>query len=407
MKARVCMIHNYLVWRGGAELILLALCKELQRMGYEIDIYVLRYDRENCFPELTGDLRVTSASSVFKSRYFSALPCLQALELAKRISGKYDIIHAHNFPAHLAAFFVRKMNRKLSNTPYLWQCNEPPKILYDPLERSLYRAQAMLSGGWGKANALLGLRMMEASKIFESMAARNAAVILTLSQFVAHWVEALYDRSTMVVNPGLDLDRFNTHVDSSETERVRERIGGPLVLTVSRLWPGKNIETALRAFQQVSKRIPQARCVIVGDGPSRPLLVQTARQLGIDEKVTFVGDLAHDKLASYYAACDVFVFPALAEPWGLTPLEAMACGKPVVAAADGGPREFIKDWVDGVLVEPSNSDSYAEAVIQLLRNPTLSRSIGEAAAKKAQSYTWESMAIQVSQVYETLIMSSD
>jgi glycosyltransferase involved in cell wall biosynthesis len=401
------MIHNYLVWRGGAELILLALSRELQRMGYEIDIYVLRYDKETCFPELIGDLRVTSASGVFRSRYFSALPYLQALELARRISGEYDIIHAHNFPAHLAAFFATKMNSELPNTPYLWQCNEPPRILYDSLERSSYRVQARLSGGWGKANALLGLRMMEASKVFERMAARNAAAILTLSGFVAHWVESLYDRSAIVVNPGLDLDRFNTDVDAGEIEGVRERIEGPLLLTVSRLWPAKNIEVALHAFEQVSKRIPQARYLIVGDGPSRPSLAQTARQLGVGEKVTFVGDLAHDKLPSYYAACDVFIFPALTEPWGLTPLEAMACGKPVVAAADGGPREFIKDWVDGVLVEPNNSNSYAEAVIRLLQNPSLSQSVGEAAAKKARSYTWTSMATRVSRIYQALITSND
>jgi glycosyltransferase involved in cell wall biosynthesis len=407
MKAKVCMIHNYLAWRGGAELILLALSRELQRIGYEIDIYVLHYDREACFPELTKDFRVTSASRVLRSRYFSALPCLQALELAKKITGEYDVIHAHNFPAHLAALFATKMNRELSNTPYLWQCNEPPRILYDSLERSFYRFQARLSGGRGKATALLGLRMMEASKVLERIAARNATAILALSEFAARWVESLYDRNAIVVNPGLDLDKFNTHVDVAQIEGLRQRIKGPLLLTVSRLWPAKNMEVALHAFEQVSKRIPQARYLIVGDGPSRPSLVQTARQLGLSKKVTFVGDLAHDKLGSYYAACDVFIFPALSEPWGLTPLEAMACGKPVVASADGGPREFIKDRADGVLVEHNDSTSYAQAVIQLLENPGLSKSVGEAAAEKARSYTWARMATRVSQVYQTLMRSDN
>jgi glycosyltransferase involved in cell wall biosynthesis len=399
------MIHNYLAWQGGAELILLALSKELQHMGYEVDIYVLLHDKENCFPELTRDFRIVSASRIFRSRYFSATPYLQALELAKRISGEYDIIHAHNFPSHIAAFFARKMNRKLSNTPYLWACNEPPRILHDPLERSLYRARAKLSGGRGNASALLGLRVMEASKVFEAMATENATAIMTLSEFAARWVESVYGRRAIVVNPGLDLHEFNTNVDPIETNRVREKIGGPLLLTVSRLWPVKNVEVALEAFQQVSKRIPEAHYLIVGDGPSRLSLMRAARELGVSEKVTFVGDLAHDKLASYYAACDVFMFPALGEPWGLTPLEAMACGKPVVVARDGGPREFIKDGVDGVLVEPSDPSSYADAVIQLLENGSLSQSIGKAAAEKARSYTWASMAKGVSELYRTLIMS--
>jgi glycosyltransferase involved in cell wall biosynthesis len=145
------------------------------------------------------------------------------------------------------------------------------------------------------------------------------------------------------------------------------------------------------------------RYLIVGDGPSKPFLVREARELGIEDRVLFVGDVRHDNLREYYSSCDVFLFPALGEPWGLTPLEAMACEKPVIAAAEGGPIEFIQDGVDGYLVEAMNPQAYARRIISLVSDRDLMVSMGKAALRKAETFTWPQMARRFSDIYQAML----
>jgi len=145
--------------------------------------------------------------------------------------------------------------------------------------------------------------------------------------------------------------------------------------------------------------------VIVGDGPSKTELEGLAVKLRIKDRVRFVSDAEVENLAEFYAACDVFIFPALGEPWGLSLLEAMASGKPVIAAKDGGPQEIISSERDGFLVDPLDPNSYAEKILHLLTDHSLSQSIGEKAAMKARTYSWKTMAKNYSEIYDRLIQS--
>jgi len=397
------MLHNLCIWRGGAERLILSLSRELKRLGYEVDIIVLRYDRARCFPEF-GEIKVTGLSRIFQSRIFSATPPLQALELALRIPKGYDIIHAHNFPADVAAFLATKLKRSYIDTPYLWQCNEPPRIIYDQDEIYRYYEQAKRLALLKRARALLGLRMMHTtSKPLDKLAVENASVVTTLSRFVADRIKETYGRHARVLNPGVDLRIFHPYVEGKAVRRKYGIGGAPLLLTVSRLWPAKNIETALKAFRIVLEDFPSAVYIIAGEGPSARTLQALAYKLRVGDRVRFISDAEADSLAEFYAACNVFVFPALSEPWGLGTLEAMACGKPVVAAKDGGLPEMINDKHDGILVEPRDLRSYAEAILHLLDDQSLARAIGEKAAIKAKAYTWESMAKTYSKIYDQLL----
>jgi len=406
MKARVCMLHNLCIWRGGAERLILSLSSELRRLGYDIDVFALRYDRTRCFPELLGETKVRGLSRIFQSRIFSATPPLQALELALRIPEGYDIIHAHNFPANIAAFLATRLNRSYLDTPYLWQCNEPPRILYDRDEICRYYEQARQRGLLERARAFLGLRTMHAtSKRMDELAVRNASVVTTLSRFVANRIKETYGCDSRVLNPGVDLQIFHPFAEDKSVRRKYGVSDAPLLLTVSRLWPAKNIETAVKAFRVVLERFPSAFYMIVGEGPSARTLRTLAYKLKVGDRVRFISDAEVESLADFYAACDVFVFPALGEPWGLGALEAMACGKPVVAAEDGGLPEMINDESDGILVEPSDPFSYGEAILRLLDDRSLAQAMGTKAAMKAKAYTWESMAESYSEIYDYLLQS--
>ncbi|MEM4251537.1 MAG: glycosyltransferase family 4 protein, partial [Candidatus Bathyarchaeia archaeon] len=230
-----------------------------------------------------------------------------------------------------------------------------------------------------------------------------AAAVTAVSSFVADQIEKIYKLRAQVVNPGIDLETFNPYVKG---ERIRRKYGikdSPLLLTVSRLWPAKNLETALRSFRIVADNFEDAHYIIVGEGPSRLNLQDLTNRLGLSGRVRFVSDAEVEVLAEYYAACDIFLFPALSEPWGLSLLEAMATGKPVVAADDGGPAEIVDHNVDGLLVEPTDPDSYAEAIIQLLKDRSAMEGIGERAAAKAKTYSWERMACAYAEIYDSLL----
>jgi glycosyltransferase involved in cell wall biosynthesis len=398
------MLNNLCIWRGGAERLVLSLSRELKRLGYDVDVVVLRYDRARCFPELLGETKVTGASRVFRSRVFNVIPPLQALEMALRIPEGYDILHAHNFPTNIAAFLATGLRGSYAATPYMWQCNEPPRILYEEDEIRGFHREVQQLEVFTRARALLGLWTMHAtSKPLDKLAARSASTITTLSRFVAARIKETYGCNASVLNPGVDLLTFHPKVKG---DAVRRKFGignAPLLLTVSRLWPPKNIETALMAFRIILKKLPDAMYVIVGEGPSAQTLEGLACRLGIRHRVKFVCDVEVESLAEFYGACDVFVFPALGEPWGLVVLEAMASGKPVVVANDGGLPEMINNNRDGILARPRDPHSYAEAILRLLNDRSLAEGMGARAAITAKAYTWERMARSYSRIYDQLL----
>jgi glycosyltransferase involved in cell wall biosynthesis len=398
------MLHNRCVSRGGAERQIFSLSRELRRLGYQVEVAVIQYDKAACFPELVDATKITSLSKFLGHDIFKAIPVVQALELALRLPEGYDLLHAHNFPSAIAALLATRLRSSYADTPYIWQCNEPPRILHDQWEIDRFIRQPETPTGTGRAAALLGIKTMHmTSKQIDKIAARNAAAVTAVSSFVADQIERIYKLRARVVNPGIDLETFNPHVKG---ERIRSKYGihdSPLLLTVSRLWPAKNLETALRSFRIVADNFEDAHYIIVGDGPSRPNLQDLVNRLRLTGRVRFVYDAEVEVLAEYYAACDIFVFPALSEPWGLSLLEAMATGKPIVAADDGGPAEIVDHKVDGLLVKPADSNSYAEAIIQLLKDRSTMECIGERAAAKAKNYSWERMASAYSQIYDSLL----
>ena len=119
--------------------------------------------------------------------------------------------------------------------------------------------------------------------------------------------------------------------------------------------------------------------LVVGDGPARPEIAAALDRLG-PARVAFAGAVPEAALAAYYAAADLYVWPALREAYGLAMLEAQAAGLPVVAGREGGVAEIVQDGVTGVL-SPRDPAAFAEAVARLLERPQQRRAMGAAAAR--------------------------
>jgi phosphatidylinositol alpha-1,6-mannosyltransferase len=143
----------------------------------------------------------------------------------------------------------------------------------------------------------------------------------------------------------------------------------------------KGVDLVLRAFAQLSPALPEARVVVVGDGPEYERLTTLARDLGIDQRVHFTGGVNDARLVEWYRAADVFVLPARSEPptvegFGTVYLEASACGLPVIGPDEGGPVDAIIEGQTGLRVPPRDLDALAAAMGRLGRDPRLRDALG-------------------------------
>ncbi len=206
-----------------------------------------------------------------------------------------------------------------------------------------------------------------------------------------------------VVHYGIDVKRFElTENVLKEVRKLRNCYGNKIVLFIGRLIYYKGIEYLLRAIKEVDGQL-----LLVGKGPLEDSLRELAKDLGIEDRVHFIGEASDEDLPAFYHACDVFVLPSIArsEAFGLVQLEAQACGKPVVSTELGTGTSYANlDGKTGFVVSPENSEELAKAINVLLEDEPLRRRMGEfARARVNEEFTLEKMAERVFGVYRELI----
>ena len=199
---------------------------------------------------------------------------------------------------------------------------------------------------------------------------------------------------------------------------ARERLGlDPnefTILQLGRMVPRKGVDNVIRGLAHLcGSGDTRARLLVVGgesekaDPAATPeigRLMQVAREEGVEDHVTFVGQRGRDMIRYYYAASDVFVTTPWYEPFGITPLEAMACGTPVIGSNVGGVKYTVRDGVTGFLVPPKNPEALATKLRILYRQPTRRAQLArQAIAWVNERFTWQTVAAQISDVYEELL----
>jgi glycosyltransferase involved in cell wall biosynthesis len=225
----------------------------------------------------------------------------------------------------------------------------------------------------------------------EGRNARRAPRVLVTSEHSRRVAVAAYglDPARVAVVPeGIDLGSW---------QRTGERAGDgerpPVVLSVARQYRRKDTRSLLEAFARLRESHPEARLRIVGGGPELPRLRARARELGLGERVTFLGELPDDgAVRREYLAADVFCLPSLQEGFGIAYLEAMAAGLPVVATRTTAVPEVVPDGEVGLLVPPRDPDALAAALARLLDDEPLRRRLGEAGRRRVGRYDWKTVA---------------
>jgi glycosyltransferase involved in cell wall biosynthesis len=205
-----------------------------------------------------------------------------------------------------------------------------------------------------------------------------------------------------VVRNGID-----THVFAPRPQRrTRAQLGLgdlPLFVCAGRLDPGKGTHHAIRALHLLTERDGPARLAVLGEGPERESLEVLAREIGLTSSVVFVGPQPHDVLARYLAAADAFVFPTeLNEAAPLAPVQALACGTPVIASAVGSIPELIgRPDQNGLLVPPGQPEALAAAMQRVLHDVNLRRMLRRGGLARVHAeYTLEQMIERTVAVYE-------
>jgi len=210
---------------------------------------------------------------------------------------------------------------------------------------------------------------------------------------------------------GVDSARFHPVPQASARRAIGLTTDGPCLLQLGRMVPRKGVDDAIRATALVRHTygIP-ARLLVVGGDTDDPRTCPTpelerlqcvARAHDVDDAVTFVGQRGGDALRYYYSAADAFLTLPWYEPFGMTALESMACGTPVVASCVGGLTYSILDGVTGFLVPPRDPAAAAERATVLLSTPAVRASFAEAALRDVRArFTWEDVASSMMTLYE-------
>lgn len=217
--------------------------------------------------------------------------------------------------------------------------------------------------------------------------ARRATALIAVSEYLRRELEAKVPEArgkTEVISSGVDLDLFRPAGAAVARAELGWEGEGPAFLQVGSLTERKNPLRLARAFE----RLGRGRLAFVGDGPLRA-------ELQGRPGILVAGRVAHEQVARWIAACDVLCQPSLVEPLGQSLLEAMACGRSVVATRIGGPPEFVTAGA-GVLVDPGDEDSIATGLAAAARLPRPNAAARAAAA----SHDVKLQAVRVEQVLE-------
>jgi len=208
---------------------------------------------------------------------------------------------------------------------------------------------------------------------------------------------------TIVISNGVDLSKFRKLNPKRFVQKFNLDEKFSLVLYVGRLDPEKSIDTLIKSMGYLLKEYPNIVLGIVGRGSLRDSLEKLSRDLGLKKNIRFFGKISDIDLIQAYNSCDVFVLPSLAELEGMTVLEAMACGKPVLIAnsEESASIDFIQG--NGFLFESGNPQDLSKKILKLLKDDVLRKKMGDKSFKLSKEYDINKSVDKLEKVYYSLL----
>jgi D-inositol-3-phosphate glycosyltransferase len=390
---------------GGQNVYVGQVAKHLAAIGYDVDVFT-RCDNE-MLPEVTpwvNGVRIVHvpAGPPTFVRKENLLEHIQAftgffVRFCRRQRRPYDLVHANFFMSGLVA----AETKRTLGIPFVVTFHALGKI------RRLHQ---------GSADAFPDERFA----IEERCVAEADHVIAECPQdeedLIRHY--GADPARTAIVPAGVDPGEFWP----MSKQLARGALGFDpderIVLQLGRMVPRKGVDTVIRGFaSMVHDHGVPARLLIVGgdsDVPDPKLtpeigrLQAIAREESVDHLVTFTGQEEPDRLKYFYSAADAFVTTPWYEPFGITPLESMACGTPVVGSNVGGIKFTVRDAETGYLVPPGHPAAVAERLVHLYRHPRLRQVLGQKGVRRVHDmFTWRHVAEALGALYEDILSASE
>ena len=388
---------------GGQNIYVAQVASHLARLGFAVDVFTRR-DAENLPPLVQLEPRVrvvhVAAGPAQFVRKEELLPLMD--EFYQRVrefaldEGGYHLAHANFF---MSALVASRLKRELG-TPFVVTFHALGRV------RRLHQSEA---------DEFPGARMQ-----IEDQAIAEADAVIAECPQDAEDLGTLYHAAPgklRVIPCGFDKAEFwpiaRPFARRALGFHPRERI----LLNIGRLVPRKGVDNTIRALGRLARehRI-EAKLVVVGgnsDLPCPRLTPEIGRLRGIAEaegvagQVVFTGRRSREFLKLYYNAADIFVTTPWYEPFGITPLEAMACGTPVVGAAVGGIKYSVADGFTGSLVPPNDPDALASSLAQLYRDPDQRKEYGRNSIDRVhEHFTWGKVTASIAALYQDVMAGS-
>ena len=332
MCMKVAIVADFLLKLGGAERVV----KSLLDMYPDADIYTLIYD-ENMVGDVFPRSQVTESKlakwpKFLKKKYKYFFPLFPQLIEQFDFSG-YDLVissssaYAHGVITNL-------------DTHHIVYCHSPMRYAWD------YAHQYLKEQDLNIVNRSIVRHYLKKIRQWDFLASKRPDLYITNSEHVKKRIEKYYRKDADVLYPPVDISRFKLHKDHED-----------YFLIVSTLTPYKKIDQAIRLFNKINKRL-----VIIGNGPARSSLEAMA-----GPNIDFLGFRPDEEIAEYMANCQAFIFPG-EEDFGIAPVEAMACGKPILAYRKGGLTESVLEGETGEFFDEPAVESMEDALGRLLLN---------------------------------------
>ncbi|MBP9819327.1 glycosyltransferase [Candidatus Woesebacteria bacterium] len=353
-------------WAGGAETYIHELGKELVSMGNQVTVFCGNDGHSSEYDRIDG-------IEIYRRGGFFTVYIWAALYYLFRFRGKYDcVVDCENG----IPFFVPLFSTK------------PVFLLIHHVHQEVFREHLPFP---------LSLIAQSMEAWLMPLVYRNKPII-TVSDSSKQAIKRLgwSEQDISVINPGITISKPTSIRKSTR----------PLICYVGRLKPYKNIDILIKAFALVREAHPNAQLVIAGSGESRSSLERLATKLGIGDQVNFTGRVSEKEKAEILTRSWVVVQPSMIEGWGITVLEANACGTPVIASNVPGLRDSVVDGKTGLLVTPRNIGELESTLLNVLGKNKLRNKLSLEAVNWAQRFSWQIAAQQWSKQFAQQVIQA-
>jgi D-inositol-3-phosphate glycosyltransferase len=409
MKARIALISEHAsplaapgsVDSGGQNVYVAQVARNLAQLGLEVDVFTRRdrADQALCHKWIPGVrvINVPAGPAEFVAKE-KMLPYMDEFATFMRSfiisSGRYDCVHANFF---MSAYIGCRLKKWLGI---------PLVVTFHALGR-VRRLHQAAADGFPDVRIDLEQEAMQTADILIAECPEDMRDQVSLYHAEPNKIR--------MVACGFDDAEVSPMPKAEACRALGLEPHAFTVLQLGRMVPRKGVDDVIRGFALAIRNGMAGRLIVVGcdvpgclsDSQELRRLRSIAETEGVAGAVIFAGQCSRSDIRKYYGACDVFVTAPWYEPFGITPLEAMACARPVIGSKVGGIQFTVRDGVTGFHVPPRAPSAIADRLLHLYRDEELRQRLGQQALKWVNSrFTWRQVAEELAEVYAELSVES-